>query len=78
MTPLERAARALAESNWHPSALERDPDAWKVLVEDVRIVLQAISEPNEAMLEAAENADPLECRSGEWRAMINALLDEKP
>lgn len=81
MTPLERAARALYQRLGteiaDPENLGED-ERWPEFVDDARAVLQAIREPSDAMLDAAGKADPLECRSGEWRAMIDAAMEEQP
>lgn len=82
MTPLERAARALSDGP-HPSEW-----CW----EKARAVIKAIREPSEAMVDAwmdatlelpdgmqhdapADVVDPYQARS-DWRAMIDALLEE--
>jgi len=79
MSPLERAARALAERN--------DSAYWRGYVGDVQAVLEAIREPTEGMTGAAVYSD-LDiywgyCADGRpggpedvWRAMIDAALGE--
>lgn len=83
MTPLERAARALFEYEPGPYgdcvewAIEQD-FGWRSYVEQVKLVLEAIREPSDAMMLAAEHIDLLEPGvndvKGEWTAMIDAIL----
>jgi len=75
MTPIERAARALALRNDGRGA------RWDVWVGDVHAVLTAIREPSEAMLDAHIAAkDMHEDREGQayvvWHAMIDAAMGE--
>jgi len=78
MTPIERAARALALRNDGRGA------RWDVWVGDVHTVLMAIREPSDEMVERGEGAlcdagvdnvetgDPVYC----WQAMIDVALGE--
>ena len=83
---IERAARAL--SGWTPNMT-----SWDGMVDDpkeslairehfrqmVRVVLQAIREPSEEMIEAGNIADRgMLPWKGQWQAMIDTLLDEQP
>lgn len=91
MTPLERAARAMAKiDSPDPSALVGSPPQpiWHLYVPRVRAVIAAIREPSEAMREAAYGLE-VEIRTtmgnlerghsdgdGLFQAMIDALLEE--
>lgn len=66
MTPLERAARALSDGP--------NPSEW--CWEKARAVVEALREPSDDMLEAADEAGPDRAGSTYWRAMIDALLVE--
>jgi len=76
MTPLERAARAMADNQ------ESHELNWEGYVHCVRAVMRSIREPSEAMMKAAEGVNfisPGENDSAaEWRAMIDAMLEEAP
>jgi hypothetical protein len=82
VTPIERAAKALADNNWHPSAYDGDPEAWRVWIGDVRLVLFALREPSEAVLDAGlleiygciEQGEPGLTAHAGWQAMIDAIL----
>ena len=80
MTPLERAARALCSLDGNPenATMEGKP-LWQDYLPEARAVVEAIREPSAAML-AADPTGPSGSFFPEdvWRAMINALLDEKP
>lgn len=80
MTPLERAARALANLDEPDKEIELADDAWRQYVPDVRALLQSIREPSEAMLDAACVVDDLPRPNPEavlhWQAMIDAALEE--
>lgn len=80
MTPLERAARAIAASRIQfgtADAVGRAMEdlAWQDHVGDVRAVLAAIREPGEAALDAgyAESGAALQA----WQAMIDAIAEGK-
>lgn len=90
MTPIERAARALAGEEHDDIAFDpaRDP-FWRDRVREVRAVLTAIREPSEAMINAADVDGALDATypdsegsfatGGErlaWQAMIDAALAE--
>lgn len=86
MTPIERAARNLAEM--HADTFERRSptvereyaDAhWRDYLPEVRAVIAAIREPSEAMLNASTEGQS--SREGVarfvWTAMSDALPEEK-
>ena len=89
MTPLERAARAMA------TEYGQDPDEiilveavgtrgrlarWQCNLPAVRAVIEAIREPSEAMTRAFEAVSPDQWNNPHpndaWRAGIDALLEE--
>lgn len=84
MTPLERAARALAQSlhERHPG----DCFPWEMMhdeekanmLKDARAVLEAIREPSEGMQTAGygECHHPNDIPEHIWQAMIDAALAE--
>lgn len=87
MTPLERAARALYRTDdFDPHQFGEDR-LWPDLVDYVRLVLHAIREPSEAMLDAGSEivrsvrqaesdfAVQDDAKSA-WRSMIDAALEE--
>lgn len=75
MTPLERAARALAESDYPP---DPRPDEWRQLLPAVRAVLIAIREPSDGMVKAGQaHIYVMKDEVAEaWQAMIDAALSE--
>lgn len=78
MTPLERAARALAETyNRHriPGAPD-NPGADPVDYEDARAVLRAIREPSEGMVQVGCSGGDWPYAADTWSAMIYAALEE--
>ena len=75
MTPLERAARALADMD-----TERDI-GWRYYIPATRAVLLAVREPSEEMMQASsDNAPDREYTTEDlvihWQAMIDAALGE--
>lgn len=75
--PLERAARALCTAQGLPenTKFEGRP-MWESFVPLARAMLEAIREPSDAMVAAA---DSLPCSLGtvdHWQAMIDAALAE--
>jgi hypothetical protein len=79
-TPLIRAARALALSDSGEDCFDAlDPAMQEKLVESVRVVLGAVREPSEAMIEAANVADRgMMPWTGQYQAMIDALIENRP
>jgi hypothetical protein len=85
MTPLEKAARALAKVQSGTDEWDAYDQAFQeTLIEAVRAVLQAIREPSEGMIEAALlretewDTDSIrrECHANAWVTMIDAALTE--
>lgn len=84
MTMIEKMARALCAERVRTTSDEwkryRYDDSWKLFVSDARIALSAMLEPSEAMIKAAEAVDFISPGEndfvGEWRAAIQAALDE--
>lgn len=88
MTPLEKAARALlaSESNGEKQWDELDAITRGAFLRDARAVLQALREPSEGMVAAADNSDALRWSApggldfADWRKawtfMIDAALSE--
>lgn len=76
-SPLERAAQALARTDYPPEPAEDD---WRFLVPAVRAVLTAIREPSIDIIMAGskqvENGDG-ELHRRKWQAMIDAALSEQ-
>lgn len=73
MTPIERAARAMADN------LESHELNWEGYVHCVRATLSAIHEPSEAMVKAGWDSEciiPSQSPEGAWTAMIDAMLEE--
>jgi len=69
-TKIEQVARAIAEANNTPTAL----DAYSL----ARAAIAAMREPTEAMLmESSCNAVETERLVRDWQAMIDAALEEK-
>ena len=52
MTPIERAARALAKIDYPDQPQSWHDGAWREWVEPARAVIEAIREPSEGMVEA--------------------------
>lgn len=91
MTPLERAARALAmryycgrngqppDDPWNVQAVEI---AWKAYVKEARAVLQAIREPSAEMIDigaVCSSSVPIPTTAKRiWEAMIDQALAETP
>lgn len=88
MSPIERAARALCELDGNPpGATMNGKPLWQDYVPEVRAVLAAVRDPNEAMLDKGVDGGPFNQPSGDspdytamvtdtWRAMIDELLGE--
>jgi len=92
LTPLERAARALAHLHGRdpdePVLLAGDRRLWQEFVPQARAVIEAIREPSEGMRDAAfkrevefrttmGNLDRGYCEGdGVWQVMIDELLAE--
>lgn len=86
MTPIERAARALArfsvrdESQFPYISKSEAERSWPAFEPQARAVLQAIREPSEAMLQAGEahmdEVAPNEPVDLIWKDMIDAVLKE--
>jgi hypothetical protein len=79
---IERAARALFKYEPGPYgdcvdwAIEQD-FGWRDRVDEVRLILTAIREPSDAMLDAGRMADINGDGSfAHWQAMIDAMLEE--
>jgi hypothetical protein len=93
MTPLERAARAIAteigvdpdqlitaDDDAHVGLGLRGPHpAWTRYVGTARAALQAVREPSEHMLLAAQIGDAwnAEDPEGVWQAMVDAALEDE-
>ena len=88
MSPIERAARALAlwyiinRDAWSaddPYAVDWVNSMWREYVAPARAVIAAIREPSEEMVKAAEGVDFIGPGEndfiGEWRAAIDALAE---
>lgn len=82
MTPIERAARAIAEQRcedpdeiYDPALSGKKLARWRRYVPEVVAVIAAIREPSEGMVAAV---DEPAAGYGEhiWSTMIDALLDE--
>ncbi len=74
MTPIERAARAIAFGDYPDGAID---DVWENYIPDARAVLTAIRPPSDEMCHLpgiGRNAEPWEI----WQAMIAAALTEGP
>lgn len=71
MTMLEKAARAAYESPHGPNRLWSDltHTGKQLAINQVRAVLMAVREPDEAMSAAARTTEG-------WEAMIDAILNE--
>lgn len=77
MTPVERAARALALSQSGVDCFDDlEPEAQANAIETVRAVLQAIREPNVAMVDAGWAVQD-NSMTEVWQAMIDAALADK-
>lgn len=76
MTTIERIARLLAKDEFPQLSQEWHDEAWTEWLPLTRAVLQAIREPTDAMLQAADNVEYAPWSSG-WAAMIDAALDER-
>lgn len=79
-TPIIAAARALAKQQSGADDYDALDEALQLaLQEEVRVVLRAVREPSEGMVEAASDRDrfgydPLPSET--WQAMIDAALAE--
>jgi hypothetical protein len=77
MTPLERAARALAVENGHDpdkqiSHVSPPAPIWTLFVDSARTVLAAIREPDEAMTEAGgEQVLDTEVGAGQYASIAD-------
>lgn len=88
MTPLEHAARALAQTRYGYDAWEQeDADGRQRLLAEARAVIEAIREPSEAMTKAGRDSlehdsdgsllgGPEEAAHNTYSRMIDALLEE--
>ena len=85
MTPLERAARALARRSCPPggeaqfpyvSADEWEEKSWRDHLPDARSVLTEIREPTPEMSEEAFKNGACGGHEDCWKAMIDAALSE--
>lgn len=78
MTPLERAARAIYKLGDNgPYTLAEEDEQWHHHVDTARAVLEAIREPSEGMVDAAQVAHgPEATYRTAWRGMIDAALAE--
>lgn len=86
MTPLHRAARALVLNKGETCFDALSPELRERAIESVKIVLEAIREPSEAMHDAAHSSDALSWTAapGEgidsvhwdvaWQAMIDVAI----
>lgn len=81
-SPLERAARALCSYAGLPeNASQNGKPLWQDFLPEVRITLQALREPSEAMLVAGEahldEAEPLRAVDLLWKDMVDAALAQR-
>ncbi len=74
MTKLEQVARALAMEDDE----EFGSNAWEAYLPMARAAIEAMREPNEAMVFAAAECDEFNTFEEEWAAAIDAALSEKP
>ena len=76
-TPLRRAARALMKSQSGADDFDAlDPEMQSGLLDDVRAVLQAVWEPSDAMIAAAQDTVTINHPADVWPAMVDAALAE--
>ena len=80
--PLERAARALCEMAGNPPGATMDgKPLWQDYLPEVRAVLAAVRQPNDAMIDAGNDASiPGELWGVEdvWQGMLDAVLEDQP
>lgn len=76
-TPLRRIAKALMKLRSGVDDLENlDDEMQASLIEEARVVLQAIWEPSDAQIQAARDAVTINHPADVWPAMIDAALSE--
>lgn len=85
MTPLERAARALCSLDGNPenATMEGKP-LWRDYLPEARAVVEALREPSDTMVLAAEDHCDSPATGGygsagcHWALMIETALAEQP
>ena len=76
-TPLHRAARALMKSQSGVDDFDAlDDEMQASLLDDVRAVVQALWEPSDAMIAAAQDNVTINHPADVWPAMVDAALAE--